>query len=267
MRHADAWSAYLAEHRDLAASAAPFEVSGRLTRINGLVMEASGLKLPLGADCRIVASGGGTVEAEVVGFNGDRLYLMPTDDVFGLAPGAPVLPLEVYPSRPALGTTSPPRRRTSDRAKHLPVGEKLLGRVLDGAGRPLDGLGPLGTTDARSLQSRPFNPLTRAPIDTPLDVGIRAINALLTVGRGQRLGLFAGSGVGKSVLIGMMARYTSADVIVVGLIGERGREVKEFIEHNLGAEGRARSVVVAAPPDTSPLMPLQGAAYPPTIAE
>ncbi|MCK0509098.1 flagellar protein export ATPase FliI [Aromatoleum anaerobium] len=267
MRHADAWSAYLAEHRDLAASAAPFEVSGRLTRINGLVMEASGLKLPLGADCRIVASGGGTVEAEVVGFSGDRLYLMPTDDVFGLAPGAPVLPLEVHPSRPTVGTTSPPRRRTSDRAKHLPVGEKLLGRVLDGAGRPLDGLGPLGTTDARSLQSRPFNPLTRAPIDTPLDVGIRAINALLTVGRGQRLGLFAGSGVGKSVLIGMMARYTSADVIVVGLIGERGREVKEFIEHNLGPEGRARSVVVAAPADTSPLMRLQGAAYATTIAE
>ena len=267
MRHADAWSAYLAEHRDLAASAAPFEVSGRLTRINGLVMEASGLKLPLGADCRIVASGGGTVEAEVVGFNGDRLYLMPTDDVFGLAPGTPVLPLEVHPSRPTVGATSPPRRRTSDRAKHLPVGEKLLGRVVDGAGRPLDGLGPLGTTDARSLQSRPFNPLTRAPIDTPLDVGIRAINALLTVGRGQRLGLFAGSGVGKSVLIGMMARYTSADVIVVGLIGERGREVKEFIEHNLGAEGRARSVVVAAPADTSPLMRLQGAAYATTIAE
>ncbi|KON80245.1 flagellar protein export ATPase FliI [Azoarcus sp. PA01] len=267
MRHADAWSAYLAEHRDLAASAAPFEVSGRLTRINGLVMEASGLKLPLGADCRIIASGGGTVEAEVVGFSGDRLYLMPTDDVFGLAPGAPVLPLEVPPPRPALGTTSPPRRRTSDRAKHLPVGDKLLGRVLDGAGRPLDGLGPLGTTEARSLQSRPFNPLTRAPIDTPLDVGIRAINALLTVGRGQRLGLFAGSGVGKSVLIGMMARFTSADVIVVGLIGERGREVKEFIEHNLGAEGRARSVVVAAPADTSPLMRLQGAAYATTIAE
>jgi len=267
MRHADAWSAYLAEHRDLAASAAPFEVSGRLTRINGLVMEASGLKLPLGADCRIVASGGGTVEAEVVGFSGDRLYLMPTDDVFGLAPGAPVLPLEVHPSRPTLGTTSPPRRRTSDRAKHLPVGDKLLGRVLDGAGRPLDGLGPLGTSDVRSLQSRPFNPLTRAPIDTPLDVGIRAINALLTVGRGQRLGLFAGSGVGKSVLIGMMARYTSADVIVVGLIGERGREVKEFIEQNLGAEGRARSVVVAAPADTSPLMRLQGAAYATTIAE
>ena len=260
MRRADAWNAYLAEHRRIAGAVAPFEVSGRLTRINGLVMEAAGLKLPLGADCRIVASGGATVDAEVVGFNGDKLYLMPTDDVFGLAPGAPVLAVEPPLHRPAVGAASLPRRRTSDRAKHLPVGDRLLGRVLDGAGRPLDGLGPLDTR-------RPFNPLTRAPIDTALDVGIRAINALLTIGRGQRLGLFAGSGVGKSVLIGMMARYTAADVIVVGLIGERGREVKEFIEQNLGAEGRARSVVVAAPADTSPLMRLQGAAYATTIAE
>ena len=267
MRRAAAWKGYLAEHRRLLASVTPFQTAGRLTRINGLVMEAAGLKLPLGADCRIVASSGAAVEAEVVGFNGDKLYLMPTDDVFGLAPGAPVLPVEPRPSRPAVGVAPVPRRRTSDRAKQLPVGDKLLGRVLDGAGRPLDGLGPLDASETRSLQSRPFNPLTRAPIDTPLDVGVRAINALLTVGRGQRLGLFAGSGVGKSVLIGMMARYTAADVIVVGLIGERGREVKEFIEQNLGAEGRARAVVVAAPADTSPLMRLQGAAYATTVAE
>ncbi|WP_018990292.1 flagellar protein export ATPase FliI [Aromatoleum toluclasticum] len=266
-RGAAAWTGYLDAHRRQIANVNPFEISGRLTRINGLVMEAAGLRLPLGADCRILASGGATVEAEVVGFNGDKLYLMPTDDVFGLAPGAAVMPVEPAPPRIVLGARPVPRRRTSDRAKHLPVGEHMLGRVVDGAGRPLDGLGPLDATESRSLQSRPFNPLTRAPIDTALDVGIRAINALLTVGRGQRLGLFAGSGVGKSVLIGMMARYTSADVIVVGLIGERGREVKEFIEQNLGAEGRARSVVVAAPADTSPLMRLQGAAYATTIAE
>jgi flagellum-specific ATP synthase len=139
--------------------------------------------------------------------------------------------------------------------------------VLDGAGRPLDSLGPLNTKHSRSLQSRPFNPLQRAPIASSLDVGIRAINALLTVGRGQRLGLFAGSGVGKSVLLGMMARFTAAEVIVVGLIGERGREVKEFIEHILGPAGLKRSVVVAAPADTSPLMRLQGAAYATSIAE
>jgi flagellum-specific ATP synthase len=147
------------------------------------------------------------------------------------------------------------------------VGDALLGRVVDGAGRPLDGLGALAHPDMRSLHSRPFNPLERAPIDTTLDVGVRAINGLLTIGRGQRLGLFAGSGVGKSVLLGMMARYTNADVIVVGLIGERGREVKEFIEQILGPEGRARAVVVAAPADTPALLRLQGAAYATSIAE
>ena len=267
LRHGAAWTNYLAEHRRLLETVTPTQISGRLTRINGMVMEAAGLKLPLGSGCRVLTPGGGAVEAEVVGFNGDKLYMMPTDDVYGLAPGATVLPVEPPQSKPPLREPMGPRRRTSDRAKHLPVGDMLLGRVLDGAGRPLDGLGPIDAATTRSLQSRPFNPLARAAIDTPLDVGIRAINALLTVGRGQRLGLFAGSGVGKSVLIGMMARYTAADVIVVGLIGERGREVKEFIEQNLGAEGRARSVVVAAPADTSPLMRLQGAAYATTIAE
>ncbi|MFA9439280.1 flagellar protein export ATPase FliI [Uliginosibacterium sp. sgz301328] len=266
-RLGDAWRRYLTDCTRVAQNAAPFQTSGRLTRINGLVMEASGLKLPLGSGCRVLVPGGGTVEAEVVGFNGEKLFMMPTDDVLGLAPGAEVVPLEAPPLLPQVGERFEPRRRAADRAKHLPVGDELLGRVLDGAGRPLDGLGPLRAPQTRSLQSRPVNPLGRAPITNSLDVGIRAINGLLTVGRGQRLGLFAGSGVGKSVLIGMMARFTTADVIVVGLIGERGREVKEFIEHNLGEEGRARSVVVAAPADTSPLMRLQGAAYATTIAE
>lgn len=266
-RHGEVWREFLSGGAKLAGATGPFQMSGRLTRINGLVMEAAGLKLPLGSGCRIVVPGGGTVEAEVVGFNGDKLYLMPTDDVFGLGPGAIVLPVEPVQPRLIPGARVEPRRRASDRAKHLPVGEAMLGRVVDGAGRPLDSKGPLGATSSRSLQGRPVNPLQRAPIEQSLDVGIRAINSLLTVGRGQRLGLFAGSGVGKSVLIGMMARYTAADVIVVGLIGERGREVKEFIEHNLGPEGLARSVVVAAPADTSPLMRLQGAAYATSIAE
>lgn len=265
--HGETWRGFLAGGVKLAGASGPFQVAGRLTRINGLVMEAAGLKLPLGSGCRIVVPGGGSVEAEVVGFNGEKLYMMPTDDVFGLAPGAMVLPVEPVQPRLVPGERIEPRRRASDRAKHLPVGEAMLGRVVDGAGRPLDSKGPLGTTSARSLQARPVNPLQRAPIEQSLDVGIRAINALLTVGRGQRLGLFAGSGVGKSVLIGMMARYTAAEVIVVGLIGERGREVKEFIEQNLGPEGLARSVVVAAPADTSPLMRLQGANYATTIAE
>ncbi|MCL2655958.1 MAG: flagellar protein export ATPase FliI [Betaproteobacteria bacterium] len=263
----ESWRAYLQDCAKIAGAVSPYEVAGRLTRINGLVMEASGLKLPLGSGCRVLIPGCGSVEAEVVGFTGDKLFMMPTDDVFGLAPGAMVIPNDPPQPCPSVGTRVDPRRRASDRAKHLPVGETLLGRVIDGAGRPLDGLGSLNATHTRSLQSRPYNPLGRAPIEATLDVGIRAINSLLTVGRGQRMGLFAGSGVGKSVLIGMMARYTEAEVIVVGLIGERGREVKEFIEQNLGEEGRARSVVVAAPADTSPLMRLQAAAYATTIAE
>ncbi|HTH41316.1 MAG TPA: flagellar protein export ATPase FliI [Rhodocyclaceae bacterium] len=258
---------YLAECREHVAHAAPVQLAGRLTRINGLVMEASGLKLPLGSGCQMLAPGGVKVEAEVVGFNGERLFMMPTEDVFGLAPGALVVPQEPPIEPPRVGESIPPQRRIIDRAKHLPVGEKLLGRVVDGNGRPLDELGPLGTTESRSLASRPMNPLQREPIRDTMDVGIRAINSMLTVGRGQRLGLFAGSGVGKSVLLGMMARYTEAEIIVVGLIGERGREVKEFIEHNLGPEGLARSVVVAAPADVSPLMRLQGAAYATAIAE
>lgn len=264
---AESWRAYLTDCRKMAEAASPMQSAGRLTRINGLVMEAAGIKLPLGSGCKVLIPGGGSVEAEVVGFTGDKVFMMPTDDVFGLAPGAMVVPNDPAQPRPTTGERVEPRRRASDRAKHLPVGDELLGRVVDGAGRPLDGLGPLAVKHTRSLQARPFNPLARAPISASLDVGIRAINGLLTIGRGQRMGLFAGSGVGKSVLIGMMARYTEADVIVVGLIGERGREVKEFIEQNLGAEGRARSVVVAAPADTSPLMRLQGAAYATTVAE
>ncbi|MBA3902868.1 MAG: flagellar protein export ATPase FliI [Rhodocyclaceae bacterium] len=265
--HHEKWAGFLEECRSLAAAAQLFQISGRLTRINGLVMEATGLKLPLGSGCHIAIPGGTAVEAEVVGFSGEKLFMMPTDDVYGLAPGAHVVPLETRQKLPSAGNRRSRNRRATDRAKHLPVGDELLGRVLDGAGRPLDGLGPLDAKHARSLQSRPLNPLQRAPIRSSLDVGIRAINSMLTVGRGQRLGLFAGSGVGKSVLLGMMARFTSAEVIVVGLIGERGREVKEFIENILGSEGMRRSVVVAAPADTSPLMRLQGAAYATSIAE
>jgi flagellum-specific ATP synthase len=258
---------HLVDCRRRVANSRPLRVAGRLTRINGLVMEAAGLKLPLGSACQIEAPDGGLVEAEVVGFAGEKLYMMPTEDVYGLAPGAHVMPIELLQPPPQLGQRSEPRRRNQDRAKHLPVGDQLLGRVVDGNGRPLDGLPPLDDKTTRSLVGRPANPLQRAPIADTLDVGIRAINTLLTVGRGQRLGLFAGSGIGKSVLLGMMARYTAADVIVVGLIGERSREVKEFIEQNLGGEGLRRSVVVAAPADVGPLMRLQGAAYATSIAE
>ena len=250
----------------------PCQVSGRLVRATGLVLEATGLRLPVGAACRIEcnAVAGLWVDAEVVGFHGKQLFLMPQGDISGLPPGARVVPQEspsAWSAQPDAGAFDPGALPPSTLERHLPVGDALLGRVLDGAGRPLDELGSLHRVQQASLAARPFNPLQRAPIDTALDVGVRAINGLLTVGRGQRMGLFAGSGVGKSVLLGMMARYTAADVVVVGLIGERGREVKEFIEHNLGPDGLARSVVVAAPADVSPLLRLQGAVYATRLAE
>ncbi|HEX5338080.1 MAG TPA: flagellar protein export ATPase FliI, partial [Gallionella sp.] len=234
----------------------------------GLVMEAVGIKAPVGSVCVVSLPDGQTVDAEVVGFSGDRLLLMPATDVYGIHPGAKVALMDAAPPRPQPGhPLHLLRRRSEDRIKHVPVGPELLGRVVDSNGRPLDGLGPLHLNEHVPLHSRPINPLTREPISQALDVGVRAINSLLPVGRGQRMGLFAGSGVGKSMLLGMMARYTSADVNVVGLIGERGREVKEFIEQILGEEGIARSVVVAAPADVPPLSRLQGAAYATAIAE
>lgn len=261
------WRAYLRDCSALVQIAEPMQVSGRVTRVAGLVMEAVGLRLAVGSACTVPLPNGARIEAEVVGFDNDKLFLMPQSDVEGVVPGTRVFPVEVVQTLPRPGTVAHPRRRPSDRGRHLPVGNELLGRVLDGAGRPLDNLGPLNASHAAPLNVRAANPLTRAPIVEVLDVGVRAINSMLTVGRGQRMGLFAGSGVGKSVLLGMMARYTTADVIVVGLIGERGREVKEFIEQILGAEGLARSVVVAAPADTPPLLRLQGAAYTTAIAE
>ncbi|WP_371413225.1 flagellar protein export ATPase FliI [Dechloromonas sp. HYN0024] len=265
--HVGRWQRFLEGCQLAASSAQPLWPAGHLTRINGLVMEASGLKLPLGSSCYVFPGTGAPIEAEVVGFAGEKLYLMPSDDVYGLAPGARVIACDPPNPAPRVDFPLKYKRRAIDRAKQGPVGDELLGRVLDGVGRPLDNKGPLLATKTRSLQSRPINPMTRAAIEHPLDVGIRSINALLTVGRGQRMGLFAGSGVGKSVLLGMMARYTEAEVIVVGLIGERGREVKEFIEQILGEEGMRRAVVVAAPADTGPLMRLQGAAYATSIAE
>jgi flagellum-specific ATP synthase len=262
------WHRYFEDCKTAARGSLPFTVSGRLTRVAGLVMEAVGLKLPVGNSCYIVTPSGQQVDAEVVGFSGERLFLMPSTDVFGLNPGALVVPIDPAATRvPQLGEDFTPRRRAEDRAKQVPVGYALLGRVVDGAGRPLDERGPLPPERYVPLHSRPTNPLQRTPIRTVLDVGVRAINSLLTVGRGQRLGLFAGSGVGKSILLGMMARYTSADVVVVGLIGERGREVREFVENILGADGLARSVVVAAPADAPPLMRLHGAAYATAVAE
>jgi len=245
--HAARWTRALAGCERRLAQMPPLPVAGRLTRMVGLTLEAEGCQAAIGDRCEIVSAGDTHIEAEVVGFAGERLFLMPTGDLHGIKPDARVLP------RTQAGTVR--------------VGPGLLGRVVDGACRPLDGHGPFETETSVRLTGRPINPLLRQPITQALDVGVRAINGLLTVGRGQRIGLFAGSGVGKSVLLGMMARYTAADVIVVGLIGERGREVKEFIERILGKAGLARSVVVATPADYPPLMRLHGAWLATAIAE
>lgn len=221
-------------------------VEGKLCRMVGLTLEATGCSVAAGARCRII-SDAGSVDAKVVGFSANKTYLMPLDETQGLSPGARVVPA----------------RRGFD----APVGHALLGRVIDGTGVPIDGLKPLGATSYRTIQAQPINPLHRNLIKQPLNVGVRAIDGLLTVGRGQRIGLIAGSGVGKSQLLGMMTRHTEADVIVIGLIGERGREVKSFVENILGQQGLARSVVVAVPADNTAVRRLHGALLATTIAE
>ena len=233
------WVAAMQDYFRRLADPPPLVVEGKLSRMVGLTLEAVGCQAAIGDRCTVANRNGTDVDAEVVGFAGDRLFLMPTGIARGLAPNARVLPV--------------------GGAVDAAVGEDLLGRVIDGAGRPLDGGGALHLGERRPLYGEPVNPLDRAPIAEPLDVGVRSINALLTVGRGQRLGLFGPSGVGKSVLLGMMTRFADADVIVVALVGERGREVKEFIDQILGAAGLSRAVVVATPADTPPLMRLHGA--------
>jgi len=236
----------LARYRRFSLLDTPLVASGRVTRMVGLTLEAVGLRASVGQQCRVVLPQGKAVEAEVVGFTEDKTFLMPIQKFEGLQPGALVVPV--------------------DNTQGLVIGPECLGRIINGLGVPLDGKGPL-KGESIGLNAAAINPLHRHPIDQPLDVGIRAINGLLTVGKGQRIGLFAGSGVGKSVLLGMMTKYTVADVVVVGLIGERGREVKEFIDHILGPEGLKRAVVVAAPADEAPLMRLRAAQLSTRVAE
>ncbi len=260
------WSRWVAAARTKARTPVPLEVRGTLTRLAGLVLEAEGIKVPVGSQCTVQMPGHAPVLAEVVGFSADRAFLMPAGDVHGLSSGATVVPAAPFVPTPRLGEPVPAVSHGVG-VLRLPIGDGLLGRVVDSQGIPMDHQGPLLDVVATPLDRTPINAMDRDPVREPLDTGVRAINALLTVGRGQRLGLFAGSGVGKSVLLGMMARYTRADIIVVGLIGERGREVKEFVEDVLGESGRARSVVVAAPADAPPLLRMQGAAYATAVAE
>ncbi|MFZ7113241.1 MAG: FliI/YscN family ATPase [Desulfatiglandales bacterium] len=222
------------------ASGQTIRAEGQVKKVVGTIIEGQGPAIPVGGLCRILTTKASEpVPAEAVGFRDDRVLLMPLSSCDGVRPGCRIL-AEKYEAR-------------------VGVGHDMLGRVIDALGRPLDSGPPLRPTKLVPLYARPLNPLQRKRIKEPLDVGVRAINCLVTLAKGQRCGIMAGSGVGKSVLLGMMARYTKADVNVIALIGERGREVKEFIERDLGEEGLKRSVVITATSDTSPLIRIRGA--------
>lgn len=221
--------------------------TGSLVRVVGMRMETRGLMAPLGACCEVTGQSGHQILAEVVGFNDQTLYLMPFNDPQGIGPGSSV--------------------RVVNPTSEVWLSPYMLGRIIDGQGLPLDEGPPLRGTIKTNLLGNLLNPMTRGPIRETLDVGVKAINGVLTIGRGQRLGLVAGSGVGKSVLLGMMTRFTEADVVVIGLIGERGREVQAFIEETLGPEGLKKSVLVAAPANVSPVLRLKATHLTHAIAE
>jgi len=232
----------------LALGATPrFAVQGRVTRVVGQVVEATALEIAVGEVCRIEMSATEGMLAQVAGFHDRGIMLMPFGELDGIHPGDVVQPL--------------------GRSLYAEVGAGLIGRVLDGLGHPIDGRGPIGRAKRCPLTAEPPRPLDRAPIRSPLGTGVRAIDGFLTLGRGQRIGIMAGSGVGKSVLLGMIARHTSADVNVIALLGERGREVREFIERDLGPEGLARSVVIAATSDQAAILRSTGALVATAIAE
>ena len=228
--------------------AEPIRRYGRVSQVIGLVIEGVGPVAAIGEMCQIELEGKGrAVPAEVVGFRDHKILLMPLGEVRGIEPGWKISPLG-FPAQ-------------------APVGKALLGRVLDGMANPIDGKGPMTVEGETPLYAHPSNPVLRKRITQPIDVGIKAINALLTIGKGQRMAIFSGSGVGKSTLLGMMARHTAAEVSVIGLVGERGREVREFIEKDLGAEGLKRSVVIVATSDQHPLLRMRGAYLATAIAE
>ena len=219
---------------------------GSVRRAAGLVIESSGPPASLGETCEVI-SGGRNIPVEIIGFRDQMTLSMPLGQMVGIQPGDRLI--------------------SRGRVARAPIGPELLGRVIDPTGEPLDGRGPVRCRDRRPLTSDPVNPLARKEINEPLSTGVRAVDGCLTVGRGQRVGIFGGSGVGKSVLLAMMARYTSADVNVIALVGERGREVRSFIEADLGPEGLARSVLVVATSEHSPLLRIRAALVATAIAE
>jgi len=237
----------LSRYREIARTAAVPVPEGQLCNAVGLVLEAKGCRASIGDLCQIGALGGPSVNAEVVGLRGDVLLMMPLGDAVGLSAGVPV--------------------RRIGRAAYAPVGEALLGRVVDGLGKPLDGRPKPELDHERPLHGTSHNPLNRKPVVEPSWVGVRALDGLLTLGKGQRIGIFAGGGVGKSTLLGAMVRNGKADVAVVALIGERGREVEEFVNRTLGKEGLAKAVVIAATSADPPVVRVRGALYAMTVAE
>lgn len=220
---------------------------GRVSQIIGLVIEASGLDGSLGEMCSITTLTGKKVPAEIVGFKGNKVLMMPFEETVGIAPGS--------------------RVSVSPKPMTIPVGRQLLGRILDGMGNPLDGQEPVKSLLRQPVYNTPPHPLERQRIKDMMETGIRSIDGLLTLGRGQRVGLFSGSGVGKSIALGMIARFTKAEVNVIALIGERGREVREFIERDLGEEGLKRSVVIVATSDQAAMVRLKGALIAMAVAE
>jgi len=226
----------------------PIKTNGKITQVIGLIIESQGPGANLGELCHVFPnSGSARIQAEVVGFRDNKLLLMPLGDLSGIGPGCEVV-------------------ATGDSFR-VGIGSQLLGRVIDGLGNPLDGRGPLQCQDDCPVNGNPLNPLDRKRITEPLSIGVKAIDGMLTVGKGQRIGIFSGSGVGKSTLLGMVARNTSADVNVIALIGERGREVREFLEKDLGDEGLQRSVVIVATSDQPALVRLKGAMVATSVAE
>ncbi|MDH4010197.1 MAG: FliI/YscN family ATPase, partial [Desulfobacterales bacterium] len=238
----------LAKYQRCVDTACTIQANGKVTNIVGLVIEAQGPVSRLGTICDIYTKGNShKISAEVLGFKDNKVLMMPLAEIRGIGPGCPIV--------------------ARQQRAVIPVGPGLLGRVIDGLGNPIDSKGPISAEREYPIYGTPVNPLSRKRISKPLDLGIRAINGLLSVGCGQRLGIFAGSGVGKSVLLGMIARKTTADVNVIALIGERGREVNEFIEKELGKEGLERSVIVVATSDHLPLIRMRGAFIATAIAE
>nr|WP_242981122.1 flagellar protein export ATPase FliI [Ruminiclostridium sufflavum] len=237
----------LKKYQDKLQSKDYIEYIGKVSKVVGLTIESDGPQASIGDLCNIRVLRGGYVKAEVVGFKDDKVLLMPLGEMTGISPGSLV--------------------SANGEILSVSVGHELIGRVLDGLGRPMDGKGPINTKINYPTMNKPPNPMTRKRIFEPLPLGIKAIDGLLTVGKGQRVGIFAGSGVGKSTLMGMIARNTKADINVIALIGERGREVREFIEKDLSEEGLSRSVVVVATSDQPALVRLKGALVATAIAE